>query len=82
MAVIYRKHHNSNDIIEVFRRVGIPYKKTSGEYLLDHPEAHKLLQVLRLIDNIQDNSLLWEVLLYDFWKLDISHLLKVQSQNM
>jgi len=36
---------------------------------------------LQVIDNVADDALMWEVLLYDFWKLDIHYLLQVQNHQ-
>ena len=82
IAIIYRKNSNPIELIEMFRRVGISYRKQRGENLLHNPETRKLLRTLQVIDNLEDDALLWEVLLYDFWKLDIAYLLKVQNLSL
>lgn len=81
MAVIYRKNSSPIDLMELFRRMDIPFRKQKGENLLHQSETIKLLHVLQIISDFSDDALLWEVLLYDFWKLDIHHLLTVQNDQ-
>jgi len=82
IGVIYKKHAHALDIIDVCKRNDIPFYKPAGEHMLDHPEAQKLIQTLKIIGNTHDNELLWNVLLFDFWELDIGYLLKMQSEFM
>ncbi len=46
---------------------------------MHHPEAQKLMKTLTLIGNMYRNDLFWEVMLYDFWQLDVHHLLRLQN---
>lgn len=80
MAVIYRKNSNPIHLIEYLRREKIPFHKQKGENLLHHPEAQKLIKTLKIVDNIEQNDLFWEVMLFDFWQLDLHHLLRIQSK--
>lgn len=67
--------------MEVFKRTGIPFRKQKGENLLHNAETKKLLRTLQVIDNLSDDALLWDVLLYDFWKIDIAYLLRTQNEQ-
>lgn len=80
MAVIYRKNANPIHLIEYLRREKIPFHKQRGENLLHHPEGQKLLKTLRIIDNSYQNDLFWQVMLYDFWVLDLHYLLTMQGK--
>lgn len=80
MGVIYRKNANPIHLVEYLRREKIPFHKQKGENLLHHPEAQKLMKTLKIIDNIEQNDLFWEVMLFDFWQLDLHHLLRIQSK--
>jgi len=80
MAVIYRKNSNPIHLIEYLRRDKIPFHKQKGENLLHHPEAQKLMKTLKIINNVEQNDLFWEVMLFDFWGLDLHHLLRIQSK--
>jgi DNA helicase-2/ATP-dependent DNA helicase PcrA len=80
MAVIYRKNANPIHLIEYLRREKIPFHKQKGENLLHHPEAQKLIKTLKIVNNIEQNDLFWEVMLFDFWQLDLHHLLRIQSK--
>ena len=80
MAVIYRKNSNPVHLVEYLRRSGIPFHKQKWENLLHHPEAQKLLKTLRIIENSYQNDLFWEVMLFDFWWLDLHYLLLLQSK--
>lgn len=79
VAIIYRKNNNPIHLIETMRRSGIPFHKQKGENLLHHPEAQKLMKTLKLIGNMGQNDLFWEVMLFDFWNLDLHHLLRLQN---
>lgn len=80
MAIIYRKNSNPVHLIEYLRREKIPFHKQKWENLLHHPEAQKLMKTLRIIDNSYQNELFWEVMLFDFWWLDLHYLLSMQSK--
>ena len=80
MAVIYRKNANPIHLVEYLRREKIPFHKQKGENLLHHPEAQKLIKTLKIVNNIEQNELFWEVMLFDFWQLDLHHLLRIQSK--
>ncbi len=79
MAVIYRKNANPLHLVEYFKREKIPFHKQKWENLLQYSEAQKLLKVLSLIHNIDQNDLFWEVMLFDFWWLDLHHILRLQN---
>ncbi len=80
MAVIYRKNANPLHLVEYLRRKKIPFHKQKGENLLHHPEAQKLIKTLRIVNNMEQNDLFWGVMLFDFWQLDLHHLLRIQSK--
>lgn len=80
IAIIYRKNSNPIHLIEYLRRERIPFHKQKWENLLHHPEAQKLMKTLRIIDNSYQNDLFWEVMLFDFWWLDLHYLLSLQSK--
>lgn len=80
IAIIYRKNANPIHLIEVMRRAGIPFHKQKGENLLHHPEAQKLMKTLMLVGNMHRNDLFWEVMLFDFWWMDLHHLLRLQNK--
>gem|GEM_PF-519120 len=80
IAIIYRKNANPVHLIEVMRREGVPFHKQKGENLLHHPEAQKLMKTLMLIGNMHRNDLFWEVMLFDFWSIDLHHLLRLQNK--
>lgn len=80
MVVIYRKNANPVHLVEYLRRERIPFHKQKGENLLHHPEAQKLMKTLKIVDNMEQNDLFWEVMLFDFWQLDLHHLLRIQSK--
>lgn len=80
IAIIYRKNSNPIHLIEYLRREKIPFHKQKWENLLHHPEAQKLMKTLKIIDNSYQNELFWEVMLFDFWWLDLHYLLSLQSK--
>lgn len=80
MAVIYRKNANPVHLVEYLRREKVPFHKQKGENLLHHPEAQKLMKTLKIVDNAYQNELFWEVMLFDFWGLDLHYLLGLQSK--
>lgn len=80
IAIIYRKNANPVHLIEAMRRKGIPFHKQKGENLLHHPEAQKLMKTLQIIGNMHRNDLFWEVMLFDFWGMDLGHLLRLQNK--
>lgn len=80
IAIIYRKNSNPLHLMEYFRREKIPFHKQKWENLLHHPEAQKLMKTLKIIDNSYQNDLFWEVMLFDFWGLDLHYLLSLQGK--
>lgn len=80
IAIIYRKNANPVHLVEYLKREKIPFHKQKGENLLHHPEAQKLLKTLKIIDNSYQNELFWEVMLFDFWGLDLHYLLSLQGK--
>lgn len=80
ITIIYRKNANPVHLVEYLKREKIPFHKQKGENLLHHPEAQKLLKTLKIIDNSYQNELFWEVMLFDFWGLDLHYLLSLQGK--
>lgn len=80
IAIIYRKNANPVHLVEYLKREKIPFHKQKGENLLHHPEAQKLLKTLKIIENSYQNDLFWEVMLFDFWGLDLHYLLSLQGK--
>ncbi len=80
IAIIYRKNANPIHLVEYLKREKIPFHKQKGENLLHHPEAQKLLKTLKIIENSYQNDLFWEVMLFDFWGLDLHYLLSLQGK--
>lgn len=80
IAIIYRKNSHPIHLIEYLRREKIPFHKQKWENLLHHPEAQKLLKTLKIIYNSYQNDLFWEVMLFDFWELDLHYLLSLQGK--
>lgn len=77
IAVLYRKNRDSRDLIDIFERMGIPFRVNDGEDILRDPEIIKFLNILRVVDNPGRSELLLNVLFYDFFdfqNLDVAKL--------
>ena len=80
LAVIARRNSDLLELADALRRAGVPYRLSRGEALLAHPETRKLLDLLRLTWN-DDDELLWRALRYDFFKIPTIDVLKAEADR-
>ena len=80
MAVIARRNGDLLELADALRRAGVPYRLARGEALLAHPETRKLLDLLRLTWD-DDDELLWRALRYDFFKIPTIDVLKAEADR-
>lgn len=76
IAVFYRNHNDSIDLIELLLKQNIPFKLASGSNLLEERLVKQIINLLKVIDYTDENRdlILFKVLFYDyldFNKLDI-----------
>jgi DNA helicase-2/ATP-dependent DNA helicase PcrA len=70
IAVLYRANKNVSDIKTIFDFYKIPYTIFSKDKILDDPNISNLINILRVIFNLDDDHHLGKVLFTNFLKLD------------
>jgi DNA helicase-2/ATP-dependent DNA helicase PcrA len=82
--VIYRDNVDSLDLIEAFTALGISYRQDGGENVLKNRLISKLIRTLSFLKDPRNSRLLYEILNYDFFSLDLFDLIRInefQNQN-
>ncbi len=77
IAVLYRNHFHAADLIELLRKLGIPFSVKPGINILEDLQIGKLLQLFQTIENPNDNAQLSATLFLDFLKLNSTKILKI-----
>lgn len=79
-AVLVRTRKDAQLVIEAFLQSGLPYTTDGKEDIRGEFRVQQLLKVLRLaqgnLEFEEKDLLLFEVLLFDFWKIDHQDLMK------
>lgn len=70
IAVIYRANKNVKDIKQVFNYKNIPHTILSKEFLLEDENISNLINILRVINNPNDDYQLSKALFVNFLKID------------
>lgn len=77
IAIFYRNNRDSQQIVDLFLRLGIPFRLEAGRNVLEDNEISKLIKLLKYIANFEDGNTLFYVLHFDFLgfaPLDIAKL--------
>ena len=77
IAVFFRNNKESNDIVDIFARMKIPYKLFTTENILDDTEIKKLVLLLEAVQNPYNDEALSRVLFIDFLAIDPLAVVKV-----
>ncbi len=82
IAIIYSKHKQSKDIIELFNKKGIPYSTRKKVNLLDLPFVRQIRTILEylLAESISPFSgehHLFKMLHFPFWKNDLNDIARL-----
>lgn len=83
IAVLYRKNRDVDALVDLFSRMSLPFQVRVGNDILQNIEITHLLDLLKVIDNPKDDSLLFNVLNYNFMGLkarDIYELTKLKYE--
>jgi DNA helicase-2/ATP-dependent DNA helicase PcrA len=79
IAIIYKENREAEGYADLLGRLGVPYTLQRGSDVLVDQDVRRLLTILRTIDNPTDSRLLFEILHYDFMKVNGIDLLKLMS---
>ncbi len=79
IAIFYRNHSDSLDLIELLLKNNIAFKLASGNNLMDERLVNQIINIFKVINYVNDDRdlILFKVLFYDylnFNKLDIFNL--------
>lgn len=66
IAILYRNHFHSEDLIDLLQKLNIPYQIIAGRNILEDLYIDQLIKLFRLINNPSDNDLLTQVLFLNF----------------
>lgn len=79
IAILYRNNADALEITETLDKWNIRYEVDGGNNVLDAEHISQLLSLFKVIDSIrlaQEDGLLYEVMQYDWLKLDLSLIMK------
>jgi DNA helicase-2/ATP-dependent DNA helicase PcrA len=77
IAILYRNHYQSADLIEILQKLGIPYQIIAGRNILEDLKIDQLIKLFRLIDQPNDNDLLAQVLFLNFFQFSRLDIIKL-----
>lgn len=77
IAVLYRNHRDSFDLIEILQKLQIPYQIIAGKDILEDLHIDHLIQLFRLIDQPNANDILSQVLFLNFFQFPRLDILKL-----
>lgn len=66
IAILYRNHSQSEDLIQLLQKMTIPYQIIAGRDILEDLQIDQLIKLFRLIDQPNENDLLSQVLFLNF----------------
>ncbi len=86
IAIFYRRHNDSNDIVEALLKSDIPIRLAAGKNTLDEIVVQKFINLLKVIYHQDENLnfILFEVLFYEFLgleRIDVFKLVNSSSLN-
>lgn len=86
IAILYRRHQNSEDLIDSLLKASIPIRLVAGRNALNEPVVRQFIDLLKLIQfsNIDIDSILTRVLFYEFIglnRLDIFKIVNLANRN-
>lgn len=70
IAVLYRANKNVSDIKTILETYGIPYTIFSKDKILDDSNIRNLINILRVVHNLNDDHYLGKILFTNFLKID------------
>ncbi len=76
IAVLYRNHRDVQDLLDLFQRMDLPFRLEEKLDVLRDRSLQKLLNLLRFLNNLEDNLGLFHVLHYDFLNFHPLDILK------
>ena len=77
IAVLFRSHHNAEDLIELMFKLQIPFELKAGSDILKNLDINKLIQLFRTIESPNDNEKLVQTLFLDFLQINKQDILKL-----
>ncbi len=84
IAILYRKHSNSNLLIEYFKKLNIPHHIIAGVNILDDFNIEKLIQLFQLINDCNNDEYLAHGLFLNFFglpRLDVFKITQYYNQK-
>ncbi|MBU1992621.1 MAG: ATP-dependent DNA helicase [Patescibacteria group bacterium] len=80
IAVFVRDNADFVDIVDMFERHRVPYFLRSGVDILRETDIRKILKLLRLINDPQEDLLFFEVMLFDFIDIEVADAFKIAER--
>lgn len=81
IGVLYRNHKDAENLKQLFFKSKIPINVQDRADVLENEYVQKFLNLLKLISAHENNKLLFEVLNYDFFKIDRLSLFKIAKES-
>lgn len=81
VAIFYRNNYEATVISEVLDKFGINWRLTKGGNVLDSWDVIRLVNILKYINNIENDELLFKILNYDFLEINPADTLKIFSSR-
>jgi len=79
IAVIYKEHRDVEELVDFLSKMNIPYQIEIGGNVLDDPEIIKIINILTLLDDLNDDQLIFEIMHYPFWGIPMLDLYKLTN---
>jgi DNA helicase-2/ATP-dependent DNA helicase PcrA len=83
IAIFYRDNRDAQSIVDLFLRLGVPFRLEAGQNILHDNEIAKLIKLLHYIADLDDGNTLFYVLHFDFLgflPLDLAKLSRLAAK--
>ena len=78
IAVLYKEHHDVEELVEILAKLNIPYRLEVGSNILEDEDIKKVLNILKVLDfHTPNDSFLFEVMHYPFFNLAPIDIFKI-----
>jgi DNA helicase-2/ATP-dependent DNA helicase PcrA len=84
ITVLYKEHRDADELIDILSRLNIPYVIEAGDDIFEDPEINKIIKMIGVIENLNDDMGLFEIMHYLFFKipaLDVYRITNAAGKN-
>lgn len=81
IAILYRNNRDILDLVDLFKRLNVPFRLEAGKDVLKDTDINKLIRLLELIQDLTDDHKLFYVLHSEFLGFESLDVLKITRNS-